>query len=342
MDFPLEPHLLREQDLYDPHELINVLMREATGPGDVLFFNSLYWVRLLPTLQKHFPKTIFIQRSGGNDLVQAPIPDAGATLFERRCYLRDILNRNLDVLIMTSRYSLERVARMGIHKKRMRAIVGGVDIKRFTPATETEKRLLRVALGLPVDMTLILDVSRLVPFKGISHTLAAFDKLQRIENVLKTHLIIVGDGPERHRLERIIRDRSLNNVTLIGQVPPAQIQDYYRAADIFCHTPIRSRYVVAGGSYIHTESMGRCLMEAAASGLPIITTQVGGTHEAVISNGSIMIPPRDDAAIAEALVTLLRNPDIQRKYGHCNRQVAVERFAWEHVFEEYFSLIETI
>ena len=155
----------------------------------------------------------------------------------------------------------------------MRVIPNGIDLDVYNPDV-TPIRHLRD------DNLNILFVGRLEKRKGLGDLLRAYRAI--ISRIPHARLIIVGDGPLRGRAESYIARHRLPNVVMAGYVPESVKPRYYNSADIFC--------APATGA----ESFGIVLLEALASGLPVVATEVPG-YMSVLESGrdSITVPPRD-------------------------------------------------
>jgi glycosyltransferase involved in cell wall biosynthesis len=160
----------------------------------------------------------------------------------------------------------------------------------------------------------VLFVGRLIERKGVVHLLRAFRELAATDG--SARLTIVGDGPERPRLERLSRELLIaDRVEFRGAVPPAELPSIYQRATVFVMPALQ-------------EGMSNAVLEAMASGLPIVITPTGGS-EAIHGNG-IVVPPGEPAAIRDALAAYRENPELARRHGVESRALA-ERMSWEAV-----------
>lgn len=156
------------------------------------------------------------------------------------------------------------------------------------PATAAEVQALRSKLGIANDERLVLAVGRLSNEKAHIDLIAAFSRLRESKPEVKAKLIIVGDGPERARLEGAAESLGCRDyVILAGQV--SDVRPFYYAADVFALPS-------------HSEGSPNVLLEAMAAGIPIVATEVGGVPEMVESEQSaLLVPANDPRAMAEAI-----------------------------------------
>jgi phosphatidylinositol alpha-mannosyltransferase len=195
----------------------------------------------------------------------------------------------------------------------MRVIPNGVDLDVYNPDV-TPIRHLRD------DNLNILFVGRLEKRKGLGDLLRAYRAM--ISRIPQARLIIVGDGPLRGRAESYIARHRLSNVVMAGYVPETVKPRYYTSADIFC--------APATGA----ESFGIVLLEALASGLPVVATEVPG-YMSVLESGrdSITVPPKNWRELAASLVILARDPELRSRMSDYARHKA-RRYAWGVVASE--------
>lgn len=186
----------------------------------------------------------------------------------------------------------------------------GVDSKRFSPQGESFRRTLRLE-----DKRVVLAVARLVPIKNLALLVEAVAIVR--QRVPRVHLLIVGDGPEGAALRQLAALRGLDEaVTFAGSIPFEDTPRFYRSADVFA---LSSAF----------DNSPNVVLEAMASGLPIVSTDVGGVAEFVANGiGGLIVPPGDAAAFAAALEHYLTSPAAAREAGDDNRQRAATEFSW--------------
>jgi phosphatidylinositol alpha-mannosyltransferase len=205
-----------------------------------------------------------------------------------------------------------------------RIIPNGVDLDRFTDAEPYE------ALR---DGTLnILFVGRLEERKGLIHLLKAYHRLRKRR--VDARLIVVGAGPKLREYRRFTGLRGIRDVEFVGRVSDDAKARYFASADIFC--------APATGQ----ESFGIVLLEAMAAGVPIVASDIHG-YKRVVERGvqGLLVEPKNPRALAAALYSLARDPELRHDTGEAGRQRAPE-FSWDRVTERivdyYYEIRERV
>lgn len=208
----------------------------------------------------------------------------------------------------------ERLARVGVRRERISVLHNSV-APAVAPGEEVT-RALGVKLGLDEDERVILSVGRLSQEKGHADLVAALDHLRRLAPGLNFRLVLVGDGPERTRLEADAIARGLSDrIVFAGH--HADVRPFYALAD-----------VLVLPSY--SEGSPNVLLEAMAAGLPVVATAVGGVPEIVAHEESaLLIAPRDEHAMATAVARILSDAPLARGLAAKALELAAERFSPE-------------
>lgn len=172
---------------------------------------------------------------------------------------------------------------------------------------------------LPSSAPLLLFVGRLRYYKGL-HVL--LDAMPRIP----ARLLIGGTGPERGRLEaRAARLGLAEQVRFLGDVPDDELPALLQAATV---------YVLP--AHLRAEALGVALIEALASGLPCVSTELGTGTSYVNKHGEtgLVVPPGDPAALAQAINTLLADPELCRRFGAAGQRRVANLFTRERMVAE--------
>ena len=168
---------------------------------------------------------------------------------------------------------------------------------------------LRAALGIAPDRQIILIVGRLSREKDHLTLLRAVDRLQ---SNLNPHLLVVGEGPERGRIEQEIRQRGLTeHVTLTGLQRSAE--PYYRIANLAVLSSL-------------SEGSPNALLEAMSAGVPVVATNVGGIPEIVTDGESaLLVPAGDVESMAAAMAKLLTDTSLAQRFVERGRSLVLEK-----------------
>jgi glycosyltransferase involved in cell wall biosynthesis len=185
------------------------------------------------------------------------------------------------------------------------------------PATDTEAEAVRSRFGIDDDESLILAVGRLSKEKAHIDLIAAFSGLRKSNPEVNAKLMIVGEGPERGRLEAAADSFDCKeSVVFAGQV--SNVWPFYFAADVFVLPS-------------HSEGSPNVLLEAMAAGIPIVATEVGGVPEMVEHNQSaLLVPANDPPALAAGIARALTEDDLGQRLTANASSLVGTRYAPEN------------
>jgi glycosyltransferase involved in cell wall biosynthesis len=185
----------------------------------------------------------------------------------------------------------------------------GVDLTRFCPGDRGDARQ---RLGLPADGLVLLYVGRLDREKSVDRLLLAFERVAG--TVRNARLILVGHGKEAPRLHRLARSlASADRIDFLGVRAHDALAGFYRAADAFLFAS-------------ETETQGLVLAEAAACGLPAVAVAAPGCDEVVRDGETGLLTKSDPAALADAAIGLLLDPERRRRMAVAARAAAERDF----------------
>ena len=203
----------------------------------------------------------------------------------------------------------------GFALERMTSVPTGIDLARFQPRPRAPAR---AELGLAERPALGI-LATLRDWKGHDYLLEAMSRLRTA--LPDWHLLVIGDGPRREHLEAAVAAHKLSAaVTFVGNRDDAET--WLNALDLFVLP-----------SY-GDEGVPQAIMQAMARALPVVSTSVGAISEAVIHRETgLIVPPRDSAALAEALARLMRDPDLRADMGRKGRVRAERHFGIERMLD---------
>jgi glycosyltransferase involved in cell wall biosynthesis/predicted metal-dependent phosphoesterase TrpH len=177
----------------------------------------------------------------------------------------------------------------------------GVDCDLFTPKRRRRE---------PSDELVLLSVGRISREKRLPVLVDAFEHVRRVRSDVR--LLVVGDGPARKKLER----RAPAGVQFVGESRGAELADLYACADVFCFPST-------------TDTFGQVILEAGASGLPVVAAAAGGARDLVVHDQTgLLVPPDDASALARAILSLADDPAARQRLGRAAREAAEAR-TWE-------------
>lgn len=232
---------------------------------------------------------------------------------------RAFLSRLADAANACCRFSADALAQTdGFPRQRIEVIPNGIDTSRYTLLAD--RSTIRAKVGLDPNRRYVLTVARFHPVKDHVTLLKAFAQVAaRRPDV---DWLLAGDGPLRGDLSSLASSLGVSDrVHFLGV--RRDVPELMRAADLFAMTSL-------------SEAASLTLMEAMASGLPVVVTAVGGNPEFVTDGVDGLLVARGDvAATAEALRRLLDDPSLARSLGHAARRRAEQDFHLETTVRAY-------
>lgn len=234
--------------------------------------------------------------------------------------LRWMLRRADEVTVISS--YLKDVARAYGYEGVIDTIHNGVDAELFDLH---DPSFVGPAGGAPV----IVTTSRLVEKNGIDTLIRAVAILKKAAKPVQCH--ILGDGPDRSKLERLVRDLGVEHeITFFGSVPFANVPAYLARADIFVRLS-------------RSEGMGVSFIEALAAGLPIVGTPAGGITDIIIDGKTGLFAKIDDPEDAAGkIMLLLQNPQLAQAIVENGTKMLQERFLWSLIAKRYEEIFERV
>lgn len=225
-------------------------------------------------------------------------------------------NLRLDGLIAVSPVAFQY---LNGFKKTKTIIPNGIDIEVFNPQQPKIKKFLDGKINL-------LFVGRIEERKGLIYLLKALQILNKKYNNLR--LIIAGDGPERENCENFAKENKLSNTVFLGNIEK-ELPSLYATCDIFC------------APSIFGESFGLVILEAMASGLPVVGFANQGYKE--LLKGKIgekfLAKPKDFKGLAKKIEILIKNQNLRKKVGKIGI-LEVQRYSWSKVTEKILNFYQ--
>lgn len=230
-----------------------------------------------------------------------------------RVFAPFLFNRAVDGVIAISGGVADSLAAAGVDRKRITVVHSGVDCDRFRPPSADERADARRALEISDGEVLISSVGALEQRKGHRYLIEAIGALAARG---KFKCLVAGQGSIHKVLQgEIAVIRSLDRIKLLGRVDDPR--ELLWASDIFAMPSLK-------------EGLGVAALEAMASGLPVIASDVGGLREAVEDGRTgIIVPPANAPAITSAIVRLAESAELRSQMGAAARARVVENYSME-------------
>jgi glycosyltransferase involved in cell wall biosynthesis len=239
--------------------------------------------------------------------------------FPTRWYVRPALRwtlRHAGALTAITEDCRQHALRAGAPADRIRLVFNGTDLRRFSPADNGNRG------GPPFGPHMIFACRQLFPRKGIRFLLEAAAQLKPRFPDLK--VVLAGDGFERPALARLAEDLGMgSDVTFLGWVPNTELPPYYRAAAVSVIPSLE-------------EGFGIPAAEAMGCEVAVVASDAGGLPE-VVENGvtGLVVPRGDSRALAQAIGSLLADPERRRVMGQAGRARALRLFDWDRSAEQF-------
>ncbi|MFM2120672.1 MAG: hypothetical protein RL722_2140 [Pseudomonadota bacterium] len=219
----------------------------------------------------------------------------------------------------------DRMIELGADPARVSAAVNGIDLDRFRPDGAS---LLRERLGLPREARVLVCLARLSVEKGLPVLVESVGQLQAAGR-LDFHTVLIGGGPERAALEAQVQQLGLaGRVHFAGEVAHAEVPQWLRGADVFCLPSYR-------------EGTPNVVIEALATGIPVVSTAVGGTPLLLNERNGLLVPVGDAPALAQAL-SQTKQGVVAGQYEPAQVRASVAHMSWRSEARRHVELLQAL
>jgi glycosyltransferase involved in cell wall biosynthesis len=276
----------------------------------------------------------------GPYLVGAPVSLAVGTpvkIMSRRslsCYqerrpvvarLEPFLHRHMDAIVGNSRAVVGELAAEGIPGEKLRLIYNGIELSDSLPGRADARR----KLGLGTETLVGLMVANLISYKGHIDLIEALGRISQYLPSGWRFLFAGRDQGLRPKLERLVAERRIgDNVQFLGEYP--DVSTLFAVADF----AVLSSW---------EEGFSNVVLEAMMAGLPMVVTDVGGNPEAVLDGETgFVVPPREPAALGQAMLRLAQDAGLSRRLGEAGRARVKREFAIERCVDAHHALYEEL
>jgi glycosyltransferase involved in cell wall biosynthesis len=233
-----------------------------------------------------------------------------------RVFAPYLFNRAVDGVVAISGGVADSLAAAGVDRQRVTVVHSGVDCEHFRPPTSRERADARAALGISDDEIVISAVGALEQRKGHRYLIEAIGKLAATMKSAKVRCFIAGQGSIHKVLQgEIAVSRSLERIKLLGRID--EPRELLWASDVFAMPSLK-------------EGLGVAALEAMASAIPVVASDVGGLREVVEDGRSgMVVPPANAGAIASAIGRLADSAELRSRMSVAARARALGNYSME-------------
>jgi len=312
----------RSRILLPTPRVVRNLRKIISGNGiEIIWFGAAAplgiaapWLRL-PSIKR------IVALTHGHEVWWAKIPPFS--------WLLRYASSGIDYVGYLGTYTKEAISRV-VNAQKLIHIAPGIDIKHFSATNSKLRQELQIG-----DRPVIISVGRLVHRKGQDQLIKALSIIKEaIPNVI---LIIVGEGPHRERLNKLVKQYELtDSVKFLGRISYNDLPKYLSASDLFA-MPSRDRLFG-----LEVEGLGIVYLEASACELPVIVGKSGGATDALIEGiTGISVDGRNPEEIASAAIKLLKDKKLGKKMGKAGRKWVEKEWSWQIWSKRFSKLLNT-
>ncbi|MBR3252604.1 glycosyltransferase [Candidatus Saccharibacteria bacterium] len=257
-------------------------------------------------------------------VVRKPINNILSAYFRKR-------QKKSDYVTMPTQLSIDHLFKGKDLDVPVEAVSNGVDLSAFRPGKA--KEFVYDKYDIPKDVPILLYVGRVDPEKKIGAVLTAFSDFlseHKLDKLSKTFLLVVGDGVDKNRLETLAVKLGISgSVKFLGRVMPPDLYEIYKVGDAF---------VTAS----EIETQGIVLIEAAASGLPLLAVNAGAVAEVCKNNyNGYLLNPGDEKAMTKAMTDILLDDKKRALMSEKSVEIAMKH-DFSHTLDKFLEIYQKL
>ena len=301
---------------------IGVFIKEYDAPNTMVFFNSGHWIEEMSLIRYACPKSTIFYRTGGNDIISSPMLDLTMKASDRRVFWKNTINEVVNHLITNSDLTERRLVDFGIKNHILYKVVGGVNVAKIQQLNDQYFDI-RKELFKHEGRINLVSVTRFEPYKRVELLLQTMSLLDSH----LYHLYLIGNGPLFNELYN--KYNHLEQATFLGKQAHDTALKYICAADFYIQFSGDTVTNLDGLTYIHTEGMGRTLLEAITARTRVIVTRCGAFEEIIDDTRGVIMDSSDPKELS---IIIKEQQKIEKE------KQALEIYDFDHVFNRYLNL----
>lgn len=300
---------------------IKKLIEERIKP-DIVHAHYLTNYGLLGALCDFHP---FIITAWGSDIL--PVKTEFSIVRWIKKLITNYASKKADMITADSKSLIKEMVKLGIPEEKIRLISHGVDLKKFDRYRKSCR--FKRQLGIPSSSEIIISTRNLEPVYNVELLIKAIPYV--VKNNPQVHFIVLGDGRQKNFLQKMAKQLNIKDyVTFLGKVSHEKISYFLANSDIYVSTSL-------------SDSTSVSLLEAMASRLPVIVTDLEGNREWIEDNvNGFIIPPDDPKILAEKILQLISDRETARKFGEYNRKIVEMKADYEKEMKKVEKIYERL
>jgi glycosyltransferase involved in cell wall biosynthesis len=218
--------------------------------------------------------------------------------------------KKADVITCDAKHMKEAMKKLGVPQEKIELIYFGVDTRKFSPGNKSNT--LKTKLET-YDSPTVISLRNLETIYDVETLIKSAPIV--LEKIPETKFVIAGKGSEEQKLKELAKSLGVkNNVKFIGFIPNQELPEYLNTVDVYVSTALSDAGIAASTA------------EAMACEVPVVITDVVDNKKWVEDGVSgFLVPMKDQKALAEKIIYLLRNEDVRKQFGKISRQIIEER-----------------
>lgn len=253
---------------------------------------------------------------------------ADITSYQRYLFIKKLMLvvlRQASRIVAISRFNRDCLTKLGIPAEKITIISPKIDIEKYRQPVDCGALKARHNLA---GKQIILSVNRLVERKGNDTMIRALPRV--LDQIPEAVYVIAGSGPYGASLKKLAEETGVrDHVVFVDGLSDDEVAAFYQACDVFV---MLSREIKETGD---AEGFGIVFLEANAVGKPVVAGDSGGMPDAVVDGKTgFLVDPLDAAAVKDAVVKILKDPDLARRLGEYGRQRVENEFDWRRTIAE--------